>query len=188
MNRNDYVKKMEELFSDNTTYKLVKRNPLRSLQKKVKIILQSLNNQKYLIHNYHNNQLTQSHTMLAKAYWLPTLHKPNHPYRPIISLINSPTHFLATIIYNDLKKAISLPKSHINNSLKFRKKIENISIPDNYILLSLDVSSLFTNVPKELVIKALDKRFSKINTNCFLPFVEIIKCTKFLFDNTFFKF
>lgn len=96
--------------------------------------------------------------MLAKAYGLPKVHKPNHPYRPIISLVNSPTHFLATILYNDLKKAISLPKSHINNSIEFRKKIENIIIPDDHVFLSLDVSSLFTNVPKELVIKSLDKR------------------------------
>ena len=126
---------MEELFSDKSTYKIIKRNPLRNLQEKVKNILQSLNEQKFLIHNYHNNKLSQSNTMLAKAYGLPKVHKPNHPYRPIISLVKSPTHFLATILYNDLKKAISLPKSHINNSIEFRRKIENIIIPDDHVYL-----------------------------------------------------
>ena len=53
--------------------------------------------------------------------------------RHIISTITSPSHFLVKILYNELKQCFPTPKSHINNTFEFKKKIENISIPDNYV-------------------------------------------------------
>ena len=50
------------------------------------------------------------------------------------------------------------------------------------------MSSLFTNVPCDLVLNILDKRYNDINTNCILPFDDVRYVTKFLFENTFFMF
>ena len=76
----------------------------------------------------------------------------------------------------------------MNGSLDLKKELEDLVVDDDHVLLSLDVSSLFTNVPCDLVLKSLDRRCQLIRNNCRIPFDEIISCTKFLFENTYFTF
>lgn len=56
--------------------------------------LKHLNENDFLKHKFHNNQLTIINISLAKCYGLLKMHKGNVPFRPIISLIGSPTYFL----------------------------------------------------------------------------------------------
>ena len=49
------------------------------------------------------------------------IHKQDTSLRPIISFINSPTHFLAKILYDESKDSIKFPKSHLNGSLDLKK-------------------------------------------------------------------
>ena len=143
---------------------------------------------RFLKYKFRNNGLTLINTVLAKCYGLPKIHKQDTPLRPIISWINSPTHFLVKILYYELKDSIKVPKSHLNGSLDLKKELEDLVVDDDHVLLSLDVSSLFTNVPCDLVLKSLDRRCQLIRNNCRIPFDEIISCTKFLFENTYFTF
>lgn len=108
---------MLDMFSDVSTYELIKKNPIKKLIKETSRILKYLNENEFLNENYYSNKLTLTDTVLAKAYGLPKIHKENVPFRQIISLINSPTHFLVKILYNSLKNCITLPLSHSNNSL-----------------------------------------------------------------------
>ena len=171
---------MLELLSDQNTYINVNRNPLSKLRLDTKKILNNLNNNEFLSHRYHKNQLTLTHTTLAKVYGLPKIHKENAPLRPIISLVNSPTHLLTKIIYNELKASIKLPESHINNSFELKDKLKNFKLHDEHILLSLDVKSLFTNIPVELVFDSIDKRVPSIMNKCLIPIDEIKKLYRFL--------
>ena len=134
---------------------------------------------------YHNVQLILTNTTLAKAYGLPKIHKKEYPLRPIIYSLNSPTHFLGQTLYNDLKNSIKKPISHVDNSFDLVNKIKNIIIPDEYIMLSLDVCSLLTNIPNDLVCKSFDRRWTDIHRKCKIPFDEIVNITNFLFDNTY---
>ena len=68
------------------------------------------------------------------------------------------------------------------------KNLKNLVIPENYVFLSLDVSSLYTNIPCDLAIETIEKRCNKIISNCFIHFKNIVDCTHFLFNNTFFSF
>ena len=56
------------------------------------------------------------------------------------------------------------------------------------MFISLDVSSLFTNITCEQVIKSLEKRARIIRQKCKIPLDLIIEYTRFLFDNTVFTF
>ena len=186
VNTDEYCEQMENIFSDTKTYKIINKNPLSSLQKNVHQFLSFLNDNEFLQKKYHNNSLTQTNTVLPKAYGLPKIHKEGITLRPIIFSINSPVHFLAKILNSNLSSVLKKPDSHIDNSFQLLDMISNINIPPNYMLLSLDVTSLFTNVPCQLVINSLDKRYSQINNHSKIPFVHIIELVKFLFDNTFF--
>ena len=46
----------------------------------------------------------------------------------------------------------------------------------------------YLQTPLQLVLDSLDKRFDSIHNKCKIPFNEIVMCTKFLFNNTFFSF
>ena len=78
--------------------------------------------------------------------------------------------------------------SHINNSFELKEKLKNITITDEYSLLSLDVTSLFTNISCELVLDSLDRRAFSIHNHCNIPIEELKECTAFLFNNMFFTF
>ena len=147
LQKTEYQEKMLKLLSDTTTYETIKKHPLKKLQTNTSTMLKNLNNNNYLRKKFHNNSLSCTNTRLAKYYSLPKIHKKDEPVRPIISLINSPTHFLSKTIYNEIQSSIKLPSSHINNSLDLKLKINSVTIPDDYIILSLDVTSLFTNIP-----------------------------------------
>ena len=188
LQKTEYHAKMLKLLSDTTTYETIKKNPFKKLQTNTSTSLKNLNNNNYLRTKFHNNSLSCTNTTLAKCYDLPKIHKKYVPVRPIISLINSPTQFLSKTIYNEIKSSIKLPSSHINNSLDLKIKINSVIIPDDYILLSLDVTSLFTNIPLQLVLDSLNKIFDSIHNKCKIPLIEIVMCTKFLFNNTFFSF
>lgn len=92
------------------------------------------------------------------------------------------------ILYSELSSFIPKPESHIDNSFALIDKIKNLVIPHDHVLISLDVTSLFTNIPCNLVLDSLDKRFRTINSKCKIPFDLIRRTTEFLFDNTFFTF
>ena len=91
-------------------------------------------------------------------------------------------------MYQDLKTAIPKLSSHINNSFELKEKLKNITITNEYSLLSLDVTSLFINISCELVLDSLDRRAVSIHNHCNIPLDELKECTAFLFNNTFFTF
>ena len=55
-------------------------------------------------------------------------------------------------------------------------------------MISLDVTSLFTNVPIDLVKNSIEKRWNLINKATNLPLQEFQKGIEFLMKNTFFQF
>ena len=167
---------MLELLSGNNAYEKIKKNPLDSLIKQTSKILKSLNSNEFLHKRFQNNQLTLTDPVIAKCYGLPKIHKEGAPLRPIISLVNIPTYVLPNIIYKQLKNCITLPHSHINNSFELKNKLKNIQLNSDYILLSLDVKSLFTNIPVDLVCESIDRRAQSIVPNCTIPLDEIKKC------------
>ncbi|CAB0039741.1 unnamed protein product [Trichogramma brassicae] len=99
----------------------------------------------------------------------------------------TPTHRLAKILYEELKSRIKRPASQVTTSMELKKLIGDYSIPEDYVLLSLDVSALFTNVSLELVLASLDKRWHTLFASI-LPFDVIRDLTIFLFENTYFVF
>ena len=68
-------------------------------------------------------------------------------YIIIVSSINSSLYSLAVFLDNIIIKTIPKTDSHIENSFKFFKKLDDRYLSDEFQLMSLDVVTLFTNVP-----------------------------------------
>ena len=82
---------------------------------------------------------------------LPKIHKPNNPGRPIISGCDSPSANLSVFLDYYLKPIVQNLPSYIRDIDDFLKTVldMNTTIPPNAILVTLDVRSLYTNIPQD---------------------------------------
>ena len=108
-------------------------------------------------------------------YLLPKIHKPNNPGRPIISGCDSPADRLSSFIDTHLKPLCSSLPSYIKDTNHFLQTIFNITtpLPPNTILATIDVKSLYTNIPHDegirATLEALDTKHG-----CMWPFRKVI--------------
>jgi len=135
-----------------------------------------------------HSKLNTTNAILPRAYGLPKIHKNGFPLRIIVSSIGSPLHNLATLLQKILKTSSVVPHSCWKNSNVLINKIQNIHIPDNYVLVSLDVTSLFTNVPIDKVLNIIDMKWPLIEHYTSIPKNEFLEATKFVLNSTYFKF
>ena len=95
--------------------------------------------------------------MPPRLYFLPKIHKPEIPYRPIISSINSSAHKLANFLSKHLPKLINfLPKHSIKNTKALFQKLKDLRINNSVILFSFDIVNLFGNIPQPECLSILN--------------------------------
>lgn len=186
LDKHDYLQKMELLLADANTYEKLKRNPVNKMISSLKVLLKSWKQLGYISGSIYNN-LNQSVPNLPLAYGLPKIHKIEHPLRIIVSSIDSPLHNLA-FIHNIINKSLSPTNNATNNSYSLINKTSNLTIPEEASLLSLDVISLFTNVPIDLVIDGISNRWHLIEKNTDILKLEFFKALHVVLDSTYFMF
>ncbi len=87
-----------------------------------------------------------------KFYMLPKIHKgvSPPPGRPIVSANNSPTERLSQLVDFFLNPLIPKIPSYVKDTTHFLRIIRDLgTINPNCLLATLDVSSLYTNIPNE---------------------------------------
>ena len=124
----------------------------------------------------------------GKFYELFKVHK-DHPLgatppeRPIISASGSITENIAQFVEHNIKHLANKHQSYLQDTPDFLRNLELVkaegNLPDNSILVSIDVSALYTNIPQEEgleeVREALKEREKpEIPTDFLLKLVEII--------------
>ena len=123
--------------------------------------------------------LLQNNTKTPNMDFLPKIHKTNNPGRPIVSSIGSPTAKISYFVDIHFEKIVNEIKSHIKDTTDFINKIETITdLPENTILVTMDVKSLFTNIPYtegiNAVAKALENQTDlKIPTRVIIKFLHL---------------
>ena len=189
MNKVDYIEKMENLLSDENTYKTMQRNPLdivnSQFNKKVKFLLRD---RKDLITKF--CKLTPT---LPYMYGLIKTHKPNNPARPIISSVGSASYNLSKYLVSILNPLVGkISNSNIKNNVDLTEKLESLNISSDFKLVSFDVVSLFTKVPIDDLLDMLPEELENLE----LPFsidtlIELIKLcikdSKFEFNGKYYS-
>ncbi|XP_071647563.1 uncharacterized protein [Temnothorax longispinosus] len=125
---------------------------------------------------------------LPRAYGLPKVHKAGFPLRIIVSALGSPLYNVASLLQKTLHSSIPEPKSHIKDSWSFARFINNKEIKDDEILISLDVTALFTNIPKDLVLKGIEKRWNHISKKTDLNLPQFLHAIDLILSSTSFSF
>jgi hypothetical protein len=85
----------------------------------------------------------------GRFYLLPKIHKENNPGTPIVSANGHPTEKISEFIDFHLRPFIENLPSHIKDTTDYLKKMENLTIPENTTLVTLDVTSFYTNIPHD---------------------------------------
>jgi len=156
LNKTDYFNKMTDLLSDTHTYKIIHHNPIRKLLQDLHSLLSRWKNNQFIdLHTYRKLHTTDG--LLPRAYGLPKIHKQDCPLRIIISSIGSPLYSLSNFLHNTIKSSIPTPHSFLKNSYHLVSKLSGKILDSQLELASLDVVSLFTNVPSDLVLESLQK-------------------------------
>ena len=96
-------------------------------------------------------------------YTLTKIHKPNPVGRPIISGCESPTERLSFFVYKLLQPIAQQQRSYLKDTTDFINFIEKTKVSQNTIPVSMDVTSLYTNIPQEEGIKTVCKAYEKFH-------------------------
>ncbi|BHF80557.1 hypothetical protein SprV_0702368500 [Sparganum proliferum] len=93
---------------------------------------------------------------LARYYGLPKVHKDGAPLRPIVSLKGTPTYGLAKWLFRRLTFLTAESDTTVSSSAQFRKKLKGVSLHPNEVMVSFDVTSVFTSILRDLAIETIE--------------------------------
>ena len=82
-------------------------------------------------------------------YTLIKIHKPTPVGRPIISGCDGPTEKLSCFVDKIVQPIAQQQKSYLKDTTDFINFIEETKLPKGVILVSMNVTSLYTNIPQE---------------------------------------
>ena len=156
LDKDAYILAGEEMLADPNVYVPLTKSPLRTEQA-------SFNRR--LKRTFKKMQVCMPKRFLA---YLPTLpfmklspkiHKPNLCFRPIISQSKAFTKPLAQHLANILNPLLgTFSSAHLANSKELKQRLQDEADP-NLPFLSIDVESLFTNVPIEPLLQFLYRKY-----------------------------
>ena len=92
--------------------------------------------------------LTPNQPKVARFYLLPKIHKPDNQERPIVLSNGIPTENISQYVDHFLQPLVTRVPSYVRDTTDFLLKPQQIPhLPAGCLLVTLDVSSLYTNIP-----------------------------------------
>ena len=197
LDREDYIAKMSLILNDYSTFekKKLHSDPLKHnllLEDKVNRLLKKLLNNNNISEDEYKS-LYSSGSNPGIMYGLPKVHKPNTPLRPVLSSFKTHNYklakFLIPFIDNFSKSELSL-----SNSYECFNDLKEMKLEKETFIVSLDIVSLYTNVPVSEVIDITTKLVYDNDNFRNMPkedFRNLLKLatedSHFIFDNVYYK-
>jgi len=94
--------------------------------------------------------------------------------------------FLKDIINKSLN--VKEKFGHIKNSFELVKKINGLPLPEEYKIVSFDISSMYSNIPIELALRSVLSRWKEMENNTSIPLLEFKNAMAIILNSTFFRF
>lgn len=195
MDRTSYEEEIKRQLSNTTFYKKLKQNPTVEFKKKIKNQLDDFLNNNDITKREHAFMTTDSPT-IPVLYTLPKIHKQFTdipPGRPIVASIGSLTENISAFVDYFLQPLVTSLPSYVKDSMEFLKMIQTIEIQEEQCyLVTMDIESLYTNVPFEGGLKATEfflnqRSDSTPRTQCIVDLIEIVlRSNYFLFGSDFY--
>ena len=149
MDTESYIAEAERQLNDTKYYKTLPHDVTDLHEEKVKQSLKTLTRTCDLKENIAEG-LAPTSSKTPKFYLLPKIHKKQRPPpgRPVINSINSPTSNISKYVDHQLHPIVTKLPSYVKDTTDFVKKLDTVkTAPDNCYLVTMDVKSLYTNIP-----------------------------------------
>lgn len=189
MSSEDYDAEIRRQLGNATFYERLRSNPTDKYKKEIQTVLTSLLDSGEITKNEYDF-MKVDHPVTPVIYILPKIHKnlEKPPGRPIIAGIGSLTEKISTFIDFFLKPHVVTLPSFIKDSMDLIKLLKDIHLPANIMLATFDVESLYTNIPHDGGISAIEFFLSAYHETR-TPSVECIKrLTEIVLTRNFFMF
>lgn len=176
-----YDAKIREQIDDTQKFKKLSRDPTLTIQNKSNKIIANLVKSKLMTEE--EGKVRKIYNSIApRVYGNPKVHN--------VSGIQGPTNHVAKYMASILKKAYNTENEYyIADSFQFSRLINNFKMPENDVLVSLDVINLFGNMSKSIIVKAINSKWDTIKTFASglteRKFVEIVE---FILDSNYFTY
>ena len=155
MDVDDYITEANRQLNDERFYKKVDENPTSLHAALVDNAIDDLKLKGHLEEKM-ANQLKTSNPKTPRLYLLPKIHKPGNPGRPVVSSIGCHTERISQFVDHHLQPLNQNLPSYVKDTTDFLQKLKNIpEVPKDTILVTMDVRSLYTNVPNDEGIEAV---------------------------------
>jgi hypothetical protein len=156
MDRIDYLKEGYKQLGNDRFYKKLDHNPTEKHRVEVQNMVEDMY-QNGEIDETVKNYLTDITCRTSELYLLPKIHKgvTPPPGRPIISANGCPTEKISQFVDHFLNPTTTSLKSYIKDTTDFLLKLEKVkNLPPDCLLVTLDITSLYTNIPNDDGLRA----------------------------------
>ena len=175
LNKTDYIQEGLRQLNDRHFYTPHERDITLKITTEIKSFLSFLKRCNLLLEE-HIEYLTPKNCRTQLFYLLPKIHKAKNPGRPIVS----------ACVY--LQPFAQTTKSYIKETNHFLQKLNDLGvIPPESFLVTIDVTSLYTNIPHREGILACKDALEKRQTKEPKTWI-LLRLLHFILAKTCFKF
>jgi hypothetical protein len=175
MDKTDYIKKAMELLDNKNHYRRVYKDFTDDYTTQISDYIK-----KQVQQNKINKEvaayITPQQPRTPTFYILPKIHKKGNPGRPIVSaIIDSPTDKISRYLDNIIRPLVPKIPSYIKDTTHILQKLKDINhIPSTAILVTMDVSALYTNIPHKEGVTASINAISRTTRLNHIPPLDTI--------------
>ncbi|CAH3169437.1 unnamed protein product, partial [Pocillopora meandrina] len=166
LNKRDKIQEAQVQLDNRDHYRPLENPMVTDTLKKVNELIAQLHNGKH-IDDMTKKWLSQTPNppRIPIFYTLTKIHKPLPVGRPIISGCEGPTERISSFVDHLLQPIAQKQTSYLKDTTDFINFIEKTQVSNDTILVSMDVTSLYTNIPQEEGITIVCQAYEKYHNN-----------------------
>ena len=184
LNREDYIKEGLRQLSDENHYEELNDNPILIYNNQIHQTLQQAVNLE-IIDEKMKKILYNKTPRIPNFYMLPKIHKAGTPGRPIVNGIGSITEKISA--YEEIRHLVPRIPSYLKDTTHLINILLGKKLAPTDILVTIDVKSLYTNIPHNEGIQALNRMMEETDLH---PMKKLFICrlTKIVLTKNYFEF
>ena len=152
-----YIKNGRDHLANDKIYEPLDTDYTKTLTKRIN---ETVNNSSLDTTTKNYLKLDEDKVRTQRMYFLKKIHKTPMGIRPIVSGCSGPTERISRVVDLVLKKSLDEIPSYIRDTKDFINTIEKLKVPREALLVTIDVTGLYLNIPqKEGIKRSLDKHY-----------------------------
>ena len=149
MSKDDYLSRVMHHLNNTHFYEKLSDDPTERFTAEIRSLLEEMKDKKVL--EKENFCFLQPRNVRTSPFYiLPKIHKPGIPGRPIVSSCGAPTEKISYFVDHHLNPLVKKIPSYIKDTNDFLTKLQQLGdLSSESLLVTLDVVSLYTNIPHQ---------------------------------------